>query len=83
MCFITYVEKNSSSNVVIYTNESTYNKYIKGRFQNKIWICSFDESISKRINFTFWQFSHKGKFKWAEGNVDLNVSASDKILQKN
>ncbi len=70
--FIKRVEHKTGRRIVIYTNSSGYEKYIKGHFKNDIWLCSFSNKRFKH-KWKFWQYSHKGKFKWAEGWIDLNV----------
>jgi lysozyme len=72
--FITIVERETGLNLMIYTNESGYNKYINETFVNKdIWICSFNKKPKINKKWTFWQHSHKGKFDFADGWVDLNT----------
>jgi len=48
--FIKIVENKTESKLMFYSNESSYNKYIKGIFdKNEIWICSFSKNrISKK-----------------------------------
>lgn len=71
--FITTVENKSGKRIMIYSNESSYRKYIKGHFdKHDIWICSF--SKKPNINkWTFWQYSHKGKLEGASGVIDINI----------
>jgi lysozyme len=72
--FINLVEKKAGVNLMIYTNENGYNKYIKETFRNKdIWICSFNKKPNINKKWMFWQHSHKGKFNFADGWVDINT----------
>jgi len=72
--FITLIEDETGKNVMIYSNESSFNKYINGHFdKNEIWICSFKTRIKINNKWTFWQHSHKGKFNGTEGYVDINT----------
>ncbi|HZK95778.1 MAG TPA: GH25 family lysozyme [Prolixibacteraceae bacterium] len=73
-CFILEVEIRRKEKVMIYTNESSYQKYIQGNFEsNKIWICSFSPHPKNLKNWTFWQHSHNGKLEGAEGWIDINT----------
>ncbi len=73
-CFILEVEIRRKEKVMIYTNESSYQKYIQGNFEsNKIWICSFSPQPKNLKTWTFWQHSHNGKLEGAEGWVDINT----------
>jgi len=77
--FIKELEQNTSKSVMIYTNESGFKEYISGYFDDKkIWICSFNDPPNIRINWTFWQHSHKGRIEGAEGYVDINTFNGDK-----
>jgi len=73
-CFILEVEIRRKEKVMIYTNESSYQKYIQGNFESsKIWICSFSSQPKNLNTWTFWQHSHSGKLEGAEGWVDINT----------
>ena len=57
--------------VMIYTNEHGYHKFIKNRFDGfPLWICTFNPPEMK---WTIWQYSHWGSVPGIEGEVDLNV----------
>ena len=71
--FIDIVGKKLGTDIMIYTNPSTYHRLIEGHFDNKIWICAFTDEPDKKINWQFWQHSHYGSVKGVEGNVDLNT----------
>lgn len=72
--FIITVENNTASKLMIYSNESSYKKYIKGNFDNnEIWICSFSKKPNIEKKWTLWQHSHKGKLDGADGWVDINT----------
>ncbi len=57
----------------LYCNKSDYYRYLADSFPgNSLWICSFyQDPIS--APWTFWQFSHKGAVKGANGKIDMNV----------
>lgn len=60
--------------LLLYSNESSYRKFILGKFDDKpLWICSFSDPPNVQTDWLFWQHSHKGKLEEAEGWVDLNV----------
>jgi len=73
----------TGTDMIIYTNINSYNRYIKGFFyDNPIWICSFnkDRIIPDDRNWLFWQHAHNGKIDGIKGYVDLNTfngSAAD------
>jgi lysozyme len=72
--FITLVEKVSGKRIMIYSNESSYKKYIMGHFDKyDIWICSFSRNPNMNKKWTLWQHSHKGKLDGADGWVDINT----------
>ncbi|WP_394992198.1 glycoside hydrolase family 25 protein [Emticicia sp.] len=72
--FITSVEKKSKKKMMIYSNESSYKKYIMGNFDdNDIWICSFSKSPNIKQKWTFWQHSHKGKLNNSNSWFDINT----------
>jgi lysozyme len=76
--FINMIESNTNKKVIIYSNEDGYSRFIKGNFKNDIWICSFNERIDKIVQWVFWQHSHKGKYDFAEGWVDVNTFNGNK-----
>ena len=72
--FITVLNSKGSHKIILYSNESSYEKYLKDHFDGyDIWICSFKEKPDLDRKWTFWQYSHKGKLDGAKGLVDLNV----------
>lgn len=78
--FVTTVENETGNNIMIYSNESSYNKYIKNHFdQNEIWICSFNKQPKINKKWTFWQHSHKGRFNGTEGLVDINTFNGNRV----
>ena len=77
--FIDEVGKTRKDRVIIYTNESGYQKYIEGNFDKyAIWICSFNDQPNIVAEWTFWQHSHKGRLEGAEGWVDVNTFNGDR-----
>jgi lysozyme len=72
--FVNEVESKVNSKVIIYTNESTFDKYIKGHLDdNPLWICTFRQEPRSDMKWTFWQYSHNGKLRGAEGKLDINT----------
>ena len=72
--FITVLNSKGSHKIIFYSNESSYEKYLKDHYDGyDIWICSFKKVPEMDRNWTFWQYSHKGKLNGAKGLVDLNV----------
>ncbi|NJK96732.1 MAG: hypothetical protein HC905_19050, partial [Bacteroidales bacterium] len=72
--FVRLVELSTGKRMMIYTNESSYNRFIRGNFgRNDLWICSFNSKPNIDKRWTLWQHSHKGKFEGASGLVDLNT----------
>ena len=72
--FITEIDFRRKEKLMIYTNESSFQKYILGNFEPiEIWICSFNPEPKIQSNWTLWQHSHKGKLNGAEGWVDINT----------
>jgi lysozyme len=72
--FITLVEKVSGKRIMIYSNESSYKKYIMGHLdKHDLWICSFNRNPNIKRKWTLWQHSHKGKLDGTDGWVDINT----------
>lgn len=58
---------------LLYTNKDCYKLYIKGNFTNNmIWMCDLDKEPAEDVNWRIWQFSHKGKLRSINEDVDLN-----------
>lgn len=72
--FIRLVELKTGKRLMIYANESSYEKYIMDNFErNELWICSFNINPDIDKKWTFWQHSHQGKYEGANGKVDINT----------
>ncbi|HEX2955884.1 MAG TPA: GH25 family lysozyme [Chitinispirillaceae bacterium] len=72
--FVRLVEARTGKRLMIYTNESSYNRFILGNFdKNDLWICSFSKSPNIDRKWTLWQHSHEGRFEGAHGLVDINT----------
>ncbi|MCR9250591.1 MAG: hypothetical protein NXI20_09205 [bacterium] len=81
--FVDSLESVVKCEILIYTNESGYNDYIKDNVENDMWICSFDETEKIGGNWKFWQYSHHGKLKYVDGWVDYNTfNGSNEQFQK-
>ena len=68
--FIDEINRVKKGEVIIYTNKSSFEKYIRGNFKNNVWLCSF-KPIS--TEWTLWQHSHKTRIPGAQGWVDMNT----------
>lgn len=67
------LEKHYKCKPIIYTNVDTYNKYIKGSFDEyPLWLCKLCTE-PKMKTWTFWQYTHKGIIAGIQGNVDMNI----------
>ena len=68
------LEKHYGCKPIIYTNTETYTKYIKGNFDDyPLWICKLCNEPDKKVDWKFWQYSHKGSVAGIKGNVDMNI----------
>ncbi len=61
---------------IIYTNQSYFNKFIKGNFENyPLWIADYSKTdltlYDKKLLY-FWQYSKKGKIEGIDEEVDIN-----------
>jgi len=70
--FIDEISKVKNGEIIIYTNRSGFDKYIKGNFKNNVWLCSF-KPMSSSNQWTLWQHSHRTKIPGAQGWVDMNT----------
>lgn len=61
--------------VMVYTNGNGYKKYVKdGQVNVNLWLCSFKNPDDiKDIPHQLQQYSHWGKVRGVDGEVDLNV----------
>jgi lysozyme len=61
---------------IIYTNQSFYNKFIKGNYEDyPLWIADYSKTelkIYPTESLEFWQYSKKGNLDGIEGEVDFN-----------
>jgi lysozyme len=61
---------------IIYTNQSYFNKFIKGNFENyPLWIADYTKqnlTLYDEEMLHFWQYSKKGKLDGIKGDVDFN-----------
>lgn len=76
---ITLLKEYYNMNPIIYATNVTYNRYIKGHFENNdIWIRSiFSEAeLPDGRKWTFWQYCNRGRldgYNGIEKFIDLNV----------
>ena len=76
--YLQEIEKEYKVKPIIYTNIDSYKRYLKTDFEDyEIWICRIC-SEPEANHWSFWQYSHKGKVKGIEGEVDLNTFNGDK-----
>ncbi len=60
--------------VMIYTNKSGYERFIKFRFDDlPLWVCSLRHEPATSVGWSLWQHSHKGHVPGVIGDVDLNT----------
>lgn len=72
--FIVAVENATGKEVMIYTNENGYSKYIEGNFDERdLWICSLRKKPGVGDKWQFWQHSHRGRYGFSDGLVDVNT----------
>lgn len=71
--FVAEVERATGQPPLIYTNGDGYRSYIQRNFdRHGLWICSFRDPPDI-TGWILWQHSHRGRFDWAEGVVDINT----------
>lgn len=76
---ISLLKEHYGMNPVIYVTNETYERYIKGHFEeNDIWIRSIFKSaeLSDNREWTFWQYCNRGRLEGYDGAqkyIDLNV----------
>lgn len=59
--------------VTFYSNRDGYLDYLQQSVPGStLWICSFSPNPSN-LEWTFWQFNHRGEIPGIRGDVDLNV----------
>lgn len=61
---------------ILYMDLNVYEAYYSGEdVDNPIWIREIyaHPDLFTKTNWSFWQFSDRGKIKGIEGNVDLNI----------
>lgn len=67
---------------IIYTNQSYFNKFIKGHYDHyPLWIADYSKTelnLYPKQNLYFWQYSKKGKLEGINGDVDFNSFLMDK-----
>lgn len=62
---------------MIYTNKDGYARFVRNHLEDMpLWLCSFTD-IDNDINWTFWQYSHRGLIKGVDRLVDMNVFRGD------
>ena len=72
--FIKSIEALSTRKVVIYADQTSYKKYIEGRFKNnRIWICSLGKEPQIDQKWSLWQQCHRGRCAGTKGIVDINL----------
>lgn len=70
------IEEHYGVKPILYTYTYFYNTYLFDDFSDyKLWIANYSESKSPLANnnWTFWQYSEKGRVQGIKGPVDLDV----------
>ncbi|MFT9055376.1 MAG: GH25 family lysozyme [Ethanoligenens sp.] len=74
---LTALEKHYGKKPMLYCTESAYHAYLAGAYgQNPVWIRNVWFKPSVPTNWTFWQYTDKGRLDGTNGTerfVDLNV----------
>jgi lysozyme len=84
--FLKAVEDQIGRKMIIYTNESSYRRFIEGEFPNNpIWICTFrkEPKLPDRDTWLLWQHAHDGQLDGIEGFIDLNTFNGSKRQWQN
>ncbi len=69
---INYLERHGYR-VMLYTNKDGYDRFIRGHLDSyPLWICTFSNPPAD-IDWTLWQYSHRGNVNGVPSKVDLNV----------
>ncbi|WP_346895183.1 GH25 family lysozyme [uncultured Roseibium sp.] len=76
--FVTLVEQATGQGVILYVPKPFYEVYMKGESVNRrIWARSIWRSPGYVKKWSLWQYHMRGKVAGINGDVDLNVLASD------
>lgn len=68
------LEKNGYQKPILYVTYDTYNRYIKGDFGGyRIWIRDIVKPPSLDRDWTFWQYTNRGRIDGIKTYVDINV----------
>ncbi|MDR1847530.1 MAG: hypothetical protein LBR17_05380 [Bacteroidales bacterium] len=75
--FLRHIEKFYHKKPIIYTNNKTYDEYIKGNFEDyDLWICKLCGEPTQK-DWIFWQYTHNGSIAGVDNEVDLNTFNGD------
>lgn len=85
--FLDDIESHYNIRPVIYTTEEVWDSYLEGSFEAyPIWIRNVFTRPDKKIKWTFWQYSNRGKLEGYSGDeefIDLNVfSGSEEAWER-
>ena len=81
--FVTLVEQATGQGVILYVPKPFYETYMKGESVNRrIWARSIWRSPGYVKKWSLWQYHMRGKVAGIDGDVDLNVLASDLPLSE-
>lgn len=73
--FLRTFESTHNIKPILYVTENSYNEIIAGKYKEyPIWVASSKEpSLKYGKEWTFWQYSNRGKIRGIRSFVDLNV----------
>jgi lysozyme len=86
LCFLREVEEKYNKTPIIYVTYDSYNHFLKGEpFNCSIWIRDIftKPDMPEDKNWTFWQYTDRGRVKGINGLVDLNVFYDVNLSQLN
>lgn len=77
----TELERHYGKKPILYVTYDTYDTYVKGDFKKfDIWIRDIlkPPSLKDSRDWTFWQYSNRGRVRGIDTHVDLNVFSGDR-----
>lgn len=81
--WLTLVEERYGVKPIIYTGQKFYNRHLAGYFpDHKIWVARYkneEPTLADGRQFSFWQYTDKGRIPGISGPVDINVFAGNHL----